>query len=294
LKGKNLTDDGFVEVINSLRDAVVLWDSVPAFRLEELDLTHNGLTTTSLRRLVPLIEDCCYDIKHINLSNNSIRVETQQERDDWEAFLESFRQCRRMRRLDVSGNDLSKSLALEIFLRVYCRHRWVDPVNPEIYSDTSYMMKGGITEMTSSLYISDSDGALCRLSPDASLTSLSNGRILEARDGLRSIPYLLLTNGSIEDPGVLHLSYVLAEHYSPRYLMPELKRGSCEAQQQMEDDSTPCFGVVYVQNDRISSFAEKLLEKAEAARRELPGVLEKLESTSNSDANMFEGMISTM
>jgi hypothetical protein len=283
LRGKEMTDDSISEVVKSLLVAVEMHDGISAFRLEELDLSNNTLTTTSLRRLVPLIEDSCYDIKDINLSDNNIRVETDQERDDWEAFLESFRRCRRMRRLDLSGNDLSKSLPLEIFLRVYSRHRWVDPVYLESSPVTTYSMKGGITEMTNSLHISGLSETPASFDPYGSLNSLSNGRVLEAREGLRSIPYIIVTRCSIGDAGVLHLSYILAQHHWPQHLMPELKKGSCEAQRRTDDDSTQCLGIVYAQNEEISSFGKKLFERAETARQDLAIIPEISESARNSD-----------
>jgi hypothetical protein len=296
LKGAKLTDVGLAEVVDSILEGLVEHDGIPTFQLEELDLSGNSLTTAALRRLAPVIRRSQYDLKDLNLSENNIRVETQEERDDWEAFLDSFRFCRRMRRLDLSRNDLSKSLPLEILLRVYCQHRWIDPVNLETCTTPVHSTKRGILEMTNSLNLSlslsSSNGTLKSYDPHASLTSLSNGRILEAREGLRSIPYIILSHACIGDAGVLHLSYILAHHYWPQNLITELKKGSCEAQRRIEDDATQCFGIVYTQNDEVSSFGKKLLEHAEAARQELIAISEASESKKNLSFDSMENWTS--
>ena len=86
------------------------------------------------------------------------------------------------------------------------------------------------------------------------------------------MPYIVLSNTSIDDTSALHLSYVLANHHTPAQLLsrvPSAKAGSHAQQLLAYDTETGCMGVVYLPNASLSSAASKVLELAEIARRTL-------------------------
>ncbi|KAF2426549.1 hypothetical protein EJ08DRAFT_736281 [Tothia fuscella] len=279
-KDKALTGDGFTIVagamLKSLRGDEAKEDESDSdvekdrghvnIRLEALDLSNNQLTTKSLRALAPIIETSRSDIKHLNLSNNNIEIRTAEQIADWEEFLDSFNHCRRMRRLDFSGNNLSNPLSVETILRVYCRNRAIDPLHLE--RDRNEI--NGLTHATSGLQLGQF------------VEDLSQKTYLKVREGLRSIPYLILSNTQLDDAGVLHLSHIIAAHYWPQHLMQALKEGSDAFKRKLQDDSTKCFGIVYDQNPAITAAGKKLLERAEAARQELLGFPALSESIKNS------------
>jgi hypothetical protein len=121
LDGRNLTDDGLREVVEGLKDVIGNANGTPYFALEELNLAHNSLTSNSLRALAPVIYMSSGHLKDLDLSGNLIKAVERTEIDDWEVFLDSFRDCYAMRRLVLSNCDFSGSMAFERFIKHYCQ-----------------------------------------------------------------------------------------------------------------------------------------------------------------------------
>lgn len=94
-------------------------------RLEELCLKDNQLTIASLQALTPVVGLACRDLRDLDLSNNTIAVNTEDEVAIWESFLLSFEHCCALRRIDWSGNPLGTK-AFEVLLRVYAKERPID------------------------------------------------------------------------------------------------------------------------------------------------------------------------
>lgn len=92
--------------------------------------------------------------------------------------------------------------------------------------------------------------------------------IYTTAQGLRSIPYIVLSDTSMTETGALHLSYILACHTSPEFLLtrvPPAKAGP-PAQQLTSYDGTDCRGIVYLPNSLLSNAGQKVLELAETIR----------------------------
>lgn len=86
--------------------------------------------------------------------------------------------------------------------------------------------------------------------------------------GLRSIPYIVLSDSGMTEAGALHLSYILEFHHIPETLLtrvPHAKAGT-PAQQLLAYDESQCRGIIYLPNPLLSSAGHKVLELAEAMR----------------------------
>lgn len=276
LNGKQLSNKGLREVLEVVISTLADHSN---FQLEELHLSKNGLTTGILPVLSKVIHNSSFDLRALDLSGNAICVLNDEHARDWEQFLDAFRKCRVMCRLDLSGNDFSKSISMEILCRVYSSHRPIDPNELEgtvpVDNDmvSSREVHGSkLIEKTNSLTLQQPDDSFVDMS--ASEDSLSNATVLKRREGLRSIPYIVLRNVGMDDAGVLWLSKIVEQHYWPQYLLTTLKEGSHAAKLVKEDQSTGAFGIIYVDNPNITAVGVKSLELAEQARVELAGISE--------------------
>lgn len=125
-----MTDEGFGEVVSALVESLNYdGDQGRVVRLEELCLTNNQLSATSLQALSPIIRLASHDLRDLDLSENSININTEAEVAIWEDFLTSFSDCYVLRRIDFSGNALGPR-AFEVMTRVYAKQEAVDLVLP--------------------------------------------------------------------------------------------------------------------------------------------------------------------
>ena len=86
--------------------------------------------------------------------------------------------------------------------------------------------------------------------------------------GLRSVPYIVLSNSEMNEAGALHLSYILEFHHLPKRLLsrvPHAKAGA-PAQQLLSYDESQCRGIIYLPNPLLGSAGHKVLELAEVVR----------------------------
>ncbi|KAK8195202.1 uncharacterized protein BKA78DRAFT_351105 [Phyllosticta capitalensis] len=286
LPGKKLTDEGCMSMIEGLIETLQLRDGVSANRLEELHLSGNDLTTASLRALSPIFKLAEFDLLDLDLSDNKITIKTDEEVADWAFFLDSLRCCRALRRIDLSRNDLSGARGLECFVRVYAKQPVVDPLELEEWKE----YKANEEDKKATDPEADSMATITERSRKMSLSSsatgsmefMSRGTVLKRRQGLRSIPYIILAECSLTDSGALFLSYFLEKHFYPQQLMLPLKSGPQATQLDEYNEKSRCWGVVYLPNDALTDNGLKLLEKAEEARAEFAGIEEEEHPTNGS------------
>ena len=207
---KQLGDEGACALAAGLKVALTAGTRCAAVLLEDLNLSDNGITTVTLARLAPVIQLARYDLKTLNLTNNSIRVESDQEATEWETFLRSFEHCLKLRRLDLSGNTELGPRALEIFARVHAQEPQINPMSGS--SNFSVISLGNeetcdADETPASACFGD---------------AMTDGGVVKRRCGLRGIPYLTFTNVGLNDTGALWLSYVLEDHHYPIQLTDTL------------------------------------------------------------------------
>ncbi|KAK5174173.1 uncharacterized protein LTR77_001253 [Saxophila tyrrhenica] len=262
---KDLGDEGVCALADGLEDALRNSSTVASLALEDLNLSGNGITTVTLARLAPIIELSVFDLKTLNLADNKIKVETDDQAEQWEVFLKAFRHCFKLRRIDLSSNTGLSSRALEILARVHISEDWIDPVNP-----------GGESSVLSlASHAGDDDNDTpSEVSPQLEYGSIppsdmSNARILKRRCGLRSVPCLTLHDIGLDDAGALWLSYVLQDHHYPNQLMDELNATHAESAIKTYQQGTSSKGIDWTDNKSAGKEGLQLLEKTETLRQQI-------------------------
>ena len=306
-----MTDEGFAEVASALVLSLNYdGDQGRVVRLEELCLTDNRLSATSLQALSPIVKLASNDLRDLDLSGNNIVIETEPEVVIWEDFLTSFRNCYLLRRIDFSGNTLG-SRAFEVMTRVYAKQEAVDLVLSKEVEDiqskqrrTSTDTAGLGRKMRKMSTVSDSDNwgsdeedgpksdgqkpprygmpAVSKLAElvNSMLASKHTDKIVlppsqpespflyTTTRGLRSVPYIVLSNSAMTEAGALHLSYILEVHHVPERLLtrvPHAKAGA-PTQQLLSYNESQCRGIIYLPNPLLGSAGQKVLELAEIMR----------------------------
>lgn len=262
---KELTDEGVFALNDGLEIALRSGDSAASLALEDLNLSGNGITTTSLARLAPIIEISKYDLKTVNLSNNQIRVETTEQAQEWEAFLRSFSGSFKMRRLDLSGNEQLGSRALEIFARVHSLEPHIQPISA-----------AGETSVLS--LVDEADEDLGRSIPSFDVFGeekidrshkMTSAQFMKRRQGLRSIPYITFNNIGMDDAGALWLSYIMVDHHYPTQLLDEVNATTADSAIKTYQQDTNSQGIDWADNTTVGKEGKHLLEKAEMLRRQI-------------------------
>jgi hypothetical protein len=83
-------------------------------------LSGNNLTLLSLRKLGEVVAHSAGDLRELDLSSNEICVASAQEKAIWKAFLECFKNCYVLSKLDLSENPIGPA-GLEILCCVYIK-----------------------------------------------------------------------------------------------------------------------------------------------------------------------------
>ena len=258
VSGKDLTDEGFLEVASALVGAITYdGDQGKVARLEELCLRSNRLTIASLQALAPVIQVSCSDLRDLDISDNQITISSDAEVAIWEDFLTSFRKCCVLRRIDLSGNALGDR-AFEVMLRVYAKEEPLnfaspsDLVEPHHEEQSSATEMVGVTRKTKKLSLGSNSGDNTgdeghhkrKVSKQGQLPSCASHEVADASTestspektslpglpvgpllihtttlGLRSVPYFVLRDTTMTDICALHLSYIIAHHHKPSQLL---------------------------------------------------------------------------
>ncbi|TKA34089.1 hypothetical protein B0A50_00069 [Salinomyces thailandicus] len=264
---KSLGDEGLFALAGGLEAALRRGNDLASLALEDLNLSDNGITVAALSRLAPIIELARHDLKTLNLSSNKITVVTDEEAEQWEEFLRSFRDCLKLRRLDLSNNVGLGRRAIEVLARVHVHEPPITPNPPG--GEASVLSLVSATSLGDHPDIQEADEGES-LGGETMAKSLSDGTVLKRRCGLRSIPYITLTNTGMDDAAALWLSYVLEDHYYPNQLIDDLNGTHAtthiKAYQQGENTS----GIDFDENQStLSKEGLTLLQKTEMARRQI-------------------------
>ncbi|KAK0942558.1 hypothetical protein LTR29_005979 [Friedmanniomyces endolithicus] len=231
--GKELGDEGLFVLADGVEVALQKGNAEASLALEDVDLTANGLTTASLARLASVIEMASFDIKTINLANNDIIVFTDEQASQWETFLRSFKDCR-----SYQADERDVGLLLN------STHGHGDGIRTDSLS---------LEPMAP---------------PDLPRKLISDGRTLTRRCGLRSLPYLNLSDVGLTGTGGLWLSYVLEDHYYPEQLLNELNATLATTTIEAYRQGQQMHGIDWSQNEgSLSKDGLTLLNKAESVRR---------------------------
>nr|POE47059.1 hypothetical protein CFP56_00391 [Quercus suber] len=254
---KCLGDDGLCALAGGLKIAL---RSGTRLAIEDLNLSGNALTTASLQLLAPIIRLAKHDLKTLNLSNNNIRVETDGEAAQWQAFMQSFGECFRLRRLDLRNNGELGSRAMEILTRIHTREAKIDPIAPD-WNDSVLSFLSDHDAKTPGEEVAELEEG------DRDEGRLAVGQVLRNRRGLRSIPYIELNNTGLTDAGALWLSYVVQDHYYPTQLTDGLNATAAASVISAYQQDRGISGVSWDEvADASTKDARTLLRKTEAVR----------------------------
>ena len=200
-----------------------------------LNLARNGLTAKSLQSLAEPLKLACPDLEDLDLSGNAIGATTREEAEALEAFLDALRYCRRLKKINLSENQLSGSLILEVFARVYMRQFDQNVMLIERAGD-------GVSDDVQDI----SDGM-----EDLAINTASSTKAEQSAPcGLPTITTIDMSSCSITDAGALWLSAVVPKH---TWAVSVLSPGSAGT------------GIICWPNVRLSPIGTKVLHQAEAA-----------------------------
>ena len=160
ISGKQLGDDELAQLLPTLEDCIRhQGESGPILILEDLCLKHNKLTVASLRHLMRLLALVSQDLRDLDLSDNQITIQTQEDRQIWQDFLETLSAFCVLRRLDLSGNALGTK-AFELLERVYAHEQDFYPstrgqqtTSSQVSLSTIYSEREGIASLTESTQV---------------------------------------------------------------------------------------------------------------------------------------------
>ena len=123
LTGKKLTDEGFAAFADDLIECLEYQgENHPygAVRLTDLSLKGNELTTASMVKLGCVVALSADSLGRLDISDNNIQITTQDEREQWRSFLESFQNCYLLKKIDFGGNKLGTA-GFDVLARVYAK-----------------------------------------------------------------------------------------------------------------------------------------------------------------------------
>lgn len=265
---KELGDEGLCAMTEGLEIAL----SQGSVLLEDVNLSGNGITTASLARLAPIIKLAHLDLKTLDLRANKIRVETVDQAVQWETFLQAFRSCRKLRRVDFSENAKLGAKAFEIMAKVH--------VNEPPISAMPY--RGN----TSVISLHADEETIAAIQPRYSADSMSRGGHLKRRMGLRSIPYITLTDTGLDDLSALWLSLILEEHYYPNQLIDRLNATSASSSIATYQQDASSRGVDWnMENPNENRDGLYLLQKTEIFRKQIMVEDEAFDDLQDGDDN---------
>lgn len=240
-----MTDEGIHDISRGLEEALIQAQHEGRPTLNILKLSGNTLTCDSLYEISASVRLAAEEIQEIDLSNNEISVTTVEDAKQFSAFLQTLRHCKALKIINLSGNNLSGSLAWEAFARTYAAHFTdnkdvLDRLADDFDGTDMNKISGGLTN----LEIQRRDSA--------HEDSLQHGSLVV---GLPSIATFNIGNVNLTDSGALWLSSCIGKH---NWVQDRLR------QSQYNQHLAPVHsGFTLLPNDKLSSTGLKLLKQAE-------------------------------
>ncbi|GIK05897.1 hypothetical protein Aspvir_010011 [Aspergillus viridinutans] len=290
VSGKELTDEGFAEFIDDLIACMKYRDEEHpegSAKVTELHLQGNQLTVEALRKLSEVIKLSIADLRELDISHNNLVVCTPEEQEIWYDFLDSFKNCFLLKKLDLGNNPLGPK-GIEVLARVYMQS---DLDFLEADADAVVGMSGegdheadAIANELENLKINGGDNETIKKtsskqSPKKSKVAQQNGsshatcatkkltyielKRYACTRGLRSIPFLIISNTNLTSSCAVHLSSMLSMHRSPEQLLAFLPSGKGPI---LPETAEQCKGIIWLPNDGLGLNECKLLDKAELVR----------------------------
>lgn len=256
--GKRLGDGGACTMATGLQNALNKANLASGVLLEDLNLSGNGITTRTLAHLSPAIVLARYTLKTLNLADNAIKVETDEEAIQWEEFLRSFQQCFTLRRLDLSNNDKLGPRGLEILARVHIKEPFIEAAPA----------RGDVSVLSLADHLGEPDDDDQNTPTASEFDHMTTAQTIKRRCGLRSIPYITLTNTGLTDSGALWLSYVLEDHHYPTQLINGLNATAADTMISTYQQGSASGGIEWDEREgNLGKDGLFLLRKTEQIRR---------------------------
>ncbi|KAF7594334.1 hypothetical protein BBP40_009569 [Aspergillus hancockii] len=267
-------------------------------KVTEFHIQGNELTVDSLPKLGEIIALSTGDLRELDISNNAISVNTE-HKSTWDKFLNSFKNCYMLKKLDLGGNPIG-SVGIENLARVYIKS---DLDFLEDDADAIIKSKKDeetLIEETASLKImtgKENERSMRGRRPAKPLskgkkasrqtsgnhkptpvkgTTQDDLKHFACTRGLRSIAYLILSNVSMTKSGTIHLASMLSMQRTPAQLLKFLPSGKSL----ILPETANCKSIIWVPNDNLPPIATELLEKAQAIN-EIKVHIESDDETSN-------------
>ncbi|KAL4965020.1 uncharacterized protein BDV14DRAFT_208882 [Aspergillus stella-maris] len=293
LTGKCLTDEGFAQFIDDLIECTTYRSPehpLGLAKVTEFHLSGNNLTTFSLAQLGTVIANNPGDLRELDLSNNDFRIQSPEEKKIWKEFLDSFKNCYMLQRLDISDNPLGVK-GLEILARVYVKSDldYLDADAETIVRENHGIEQendeeASLADETAALKISEKDkendprAGRSKKSPakgakvtkqNGSSSNSAPSRALALADlkryactrGLRAIPYFILSNIIMENSSAVHLSHMIMIQRGSAQLLIFLPPTKASAIPEFAHDSR---SLLWQPNASFTNFSKRLLDATEA------------------------------
>ncbi|KAJ5086973.1 hypothetical protein NUU61_008280 [Penicillium alfredii] len=225
-------------------------------RLLELHLQGNELTVESLPKLARVITLSIGDLQDLYLSQIQIEIRTADQKAKWEGFLQSFRDCYMLKRVDVGDKPLSP-MGMEILVRTYIRSRLDFADDVDDLADIRSPISGEIVDWTP------------QPAPQSKLRSAIEHRHFARARSLRSVPYLIVSNMAMTRGAVIHLSSMMTTQKSREYLRSFLPAGKVVMLPQ--EARNVCRSIIWLPNDTLTSQLRELLHCATTLADQTPG-----------------------
>ncbi|PKY00801.1 leucine rich repeat protein [Aspergillus campestris IBT 28561] len=299
--GRDLEDAGLAEFIGDLIRCIEYKEEGHAdgvVKVTELRLRGNKLTVRALENLTEVVKLSAADLRELDLSQNDIRVESAEDKRVWGKFLEAFQNCFLVRKLDLSGNEIGP-VGVEVLARAYVQSEldFVEEDAEDVIGGAGVAQQdvgsaGSSSAQSSSRQSghgrrgqprerasasrnigkfqasSAPDGIAangCYSPASAHVISPHELRKFACTRGLRSIPYLILSDIELSSTGAIHLESMLAMQQTPEHLLAFLPQGKAIAVPEAENGNTG--SVIWLPNDALSDHAKRLLEVSETISR---------------------------
>ncbi|OJJ49131.1 hypothetical protein ASPZODRAFT_1402536 [Penicilliopsis zonata CBS 506.65] len=306
MTGRELTDEGFQQFINDLLECLYYRDEEHpegAAKLTELHLPFNRLSIASVALLAEVIVLCAGDLRELDLSNNRIEVASETDKRVWQAFLESFKECYMLKKIDLGHNPLGLA-GVEILARVYMQSDLDFVTEDDVVEESVVLRENAVQQAYEASPVDDLAGKMATLSlkaagkenipPEKATPSRTKGSVgrktprqasrtqsvapigkaaasqdemkrYASMRGLRSVPYIILSGIPLTSGGVVHLTSMVRMHRAPEQLLGFLPGGKTVSLP--NTSSERCRGgIIWWPNPDLSQHAQKLLSVTETLR----------------------------
>ncbi|PYI29234.1 hypothetical protein BP00DRAFT_349222 [Aspergillus indologenus CBS 114.80] len=291
--GKVLTDEGLAQFIGDLVDCLEFRDRehpMGLAKVTELHLSGNRLTVDSLPMLAEVVKRSAGDLRELDLSNNDIQITTSDAVRKWANFLNSFQKCFVLRKLDLGGNALGRA-GIEHLARIYMKSDLdflegdahevlaLDSEDEE-HSSTPESMAEGNARLKVIAGKENESTARKKKSPSLPKPEQKNAdtRFLlslahtyaelkkyACTRGLRSIPYLILTDVSMTSHSAIQLIPMLDLQRAPESLLGFLPVvGKAVV---LPESAASCKSIIWRPNDKLAPHVLRMIEVAEALQQ---------------------------